>query len=287
MYRVGLSTSGKGLGEDLFASYQENGISAMELSIDMQDYPNLDYQRLSKLSKKYDINLWSFHLPFYLQEELDISSLNKERRDNSLIYLSEIIKKATDIGFDKFVIHPNVGEPIEDTERPDRISYSKESLVKLSDAAVSGGGVIAIENLPRTNLGNTTDEMLDLVSADERLRICMDVNHCMEEDTAEMIRKLGNKIITTHISDFDFVNERHWLPGEGKNDWNAILDAFKAIGYQGVWMYEVRFVCPGNIIRDRDLTCADFAQNARELFARKKPTVISRPKENIEFWDIR
>jgi len=169
MYKVGLSTNGKGIGEELFASYQRNGISALELSIDMKDYPDLNYEVLSQRSKKYGIDLWSFHLPFGLHDVVDISSLSREMRESSFSYLSEIIKKAANIGFDKFVIHPNAGEPIGDEERRDRINYSKESLVRLSDVAVSCGGVIAVENLPRTNLGNTSDEMLDLISADDAL----------------------------------------------------------------------------------------------------------------------
>ena len=45
--------------------------------------------------------------------------------------------------------------------------------------------------------------------------------------------------MTTHISDHDYENERHWLPGEGKINWNALIGALEKIGYRGVFNYEV------------------------------------------------
>ena len=73
--------------------------------------------------------------------------------------------------------------------------------------------------------------------------------------------KVGDKIITLHVSDYDFMNERHWLPGEGQNDWQKIIKSLKEVGYTGVWMYEIRFTCPNTILRDRDLSCDDFVKN--------------------------
>ena len=92
------------------------------------------------------------------------------------------------------------------------------------------------------------------------------------------------RLISLHISDYDFINERHWLPGEGKLDWQAILNAFKNIGYNGVWLYEIDFSCPETIIRDRDLTCDDFIKNAKELFENKNISLFSTHKDNLGMW---
>ena len=54
-----------------------------------------------------------------------------------------------------------------------------------------------------------------------------------------------------------------------------LYNALQEIGYDGVWMYEISPKCPKTIIRDRDLTCADFARNAKEIFERKPLTVFS------------
>ena len=115
--------------------------------------------------------------------------------------------------------------------------------------------------------------------------ICFDTNHLFGEDTAEFVRKVGDKLITLHVSDYDFVNERHWLPGEGKIDWQSLLKALNEVGYQGPWLYEIGAKCPNSILRDRDLTCEDFVRNANELFQGKAPTVFSKPKPNLGYWD--
>ena len=107
----------------------------------------------------------------------------------------------------------------------------------------------------------------------------------LNEKIVDFIREMKNKIITTHISDYDFINERHWLPGEGKLNWKEILDALKEINYSGVWMYEIRFECPKTIFRNRELNCSDFYKNAKELFEYKTPTIFSVPKENLGMWE--
>lgn len=154
---------------------------------------------------------------------------------------------------------------------------------KLSHIASECGAVIAVEDLPRTCLGRDSDEILQLISVDEKLRVCFDTKHLLTENNADFIRKVGSKIITLHVSDYDFINERHWLPGEGKVDWNSLLDALQEIGYNGMWLYEVAFKSPKTIIRERDLTCEDFVKNAKELFLHKKLSVFCKHIKNLGF----
>ena len=278
MYKIGLSTCAKILCEDLFKQYHESGISMMEISLDPEEYANLNCQQIQKWAKEYDIKLWSYHLPFSPFTEIDIS--NKDICKKTISYFEELIKKGSDIGIDKFIVHPS-GEPISDEERDGRMNCAKESLVRLSEIAKRNGAVICVENLPRSCIGKNSDEILELVSVDENLEVCFDTNHLLAENPVDFIHKIGKKIVTTHVSDYDFVNERHWLPGEGKTDWQAILNALDEIGYNGAWLYEVSFAAPRTIVRDRDLNCFDFVKNAKELFENKKITVISRHVENL------
>ena len=46
----------------------------MEISVDTSKYDTLDYEMLSNLSKKYDVELWSFHFPFMPNSRIDISN---------------------------------------------------------------------------------------------------------------------------------------------------------------------------------------------------------------------
>ena len=96
---------------------------------------------------------------------------------------------------------------------------------------------------------------------------------------AEFIHHFADKIITIHVSDYDFVNERHWLPGEGKIDWRELLDLLDEVEYKGAFLYELGFRAPRSVARPRPLTCEDFARNAAELEARAPLGVIGKAKD--------
>ena len=142
-----------------------------------------------------------------------------------------------------------------------------------------------MENLPRTCLGRDSRDIIELLGAHPDLVACFDTNHLLEEDPIEFINKVGDKIKTLHVSDYDLKNERHWLPGEGMLDWQSILKALEKIGYNNVWLYEIDLKAPNTIIRPRDLEYSDFYKNAKELFENKPLTIISTPVENLKKWN--
>ncbi len=274
---IGLSTPGF-VNEQLFCDMKNAGIKHMEVSVSKEKSESLDYEKLKEWSEKYEINLWSFHLPFYPFDEIDISK--PELAKASVEYLKGYIEKGSAIGIDKYVIHAS-GEPIEDTERDIRMQTAKASLKELALYAKSFGSTILVEDLPRTCLGRNSSELLELISVDENIKACFDTNHLLSEDYVNFIHVLGKNIVTTHISDYDFKDERHWLPGEGKLDWQRLIGALKEVGYDGVWLYEINLTPPWTIHRDRDLTCFDFASNARELFSGTIPAPLGTPREDL------
>jgi sugar phosphate isomerase/epimerase len=281
MFRIGASCAGKNVDRATFAEYREAGMDAMELSVPDVIGETLNTVETAALAKEYGIELWSFHLPF--SKRYIISHVEWDI-PGAIALNSEMIKRWAAVGIDKFVIHPspdNFGGT-----HDSRLAPAKESLAVLAEVASQAGATLCVEVLPRTCLGNCSDEMLDILSVDERLRICFDTNHLLKQDNVDFIRKAGHKIVTTHVSDYDFINERHWIPGEGKNDWQGILAALREVGYQGVWMYEVGPKCPEHILRDRDVTIADLARNAQELFAGQIPTRFSKdhPDPPLGWW---
>lgn len=279
-WRVGLSTCGKTIDEKLFEAYQTCGITDMEISTASELYASLDYKKMYTWAQKYDVNLWSYHLPFAPFSEIDISE--QDLRKQTIEYISELIKKAADIGVGVFVIHSS-GEPIEEEDRKKRLECAKESLAELAEIAGRSGAVIAVEDLPRTCLGRDSGDILELISAHPALRVCFDTNHLLKEDISGFIRKAGDKIITTHVSDYDFINERHWMPGEGDIEWQSVLAALREVGYNGPWLYEIGLETPGTIER-RKLEIADFEDNARALFEGVTPTAIGKRKPNLGMW---
>lgn len=271
MYKVGMSTWSYPLNEELFANYRKGGIDAIELSVKYDTIMEQDFKQIRKLADAHNIELWSYHLPFQPYGVRDISLPHTYKE--TLEYFGEIIKRVSDIGVNKFVVHPS-GEPIPDEKRAEYMDCAKNSLAELAETANSYGSVIAVEDLPRTCLGKNSSEIIELISLNDKLRVCFDTNHLLSENASDFIEALNEKIITIHVSDYDFVNERHWLPGEGKLDWQSIYNSLKEVNYNGVWMYEIGFQCPNTISRSRDLVCEDFKRNAMEIFQNKPFTII-------------
>lgn len=279
MFTIGLSTCSKEINDELFAQYRQAGIEAMEISVHKLKYDEIDYALLAESSRRHGIQLWSFHLPFAPFARIDPSK--PALVEGTLAYFTELISRASAIGIRNFIVHPS-GEPIAPEDRPARMACARESLARLAEIAAGYGAVIAVEDLPRTCLGNCSAEIAELISAHPALRVCFDTNHLLNESAADFIARLGDKIITTHVSDYDFIDERHWLPGEGKQDWQTLLQALRDVGYTGPWLYELGFGCPKTLVRERALTCGDFARNAEELFTNRPLTVLSRPAEPAE-----
>ena len=282
MYKIGLSTTGEKINEETIKEYADSGIEYIEISTSKEATDEINYEDLKKWTDKYGVKIWSFHLPFYPFSVIDISS--EELAEFSVSYLSDIIRKAASIGVDKFIIHAS-GEPIEENARKGRMECAKKSLFTLCEVAKECGATICVEDLPRTCLGRCADDILELLTSHPDIKCCFDTNHLLGEDNVEFIRKVGSKIVTLHVSDYDFINERHWLPGEGKNDWQGILQALKDINYSGIWLYEINRECPKTIIRPRRIEFEEFIKNANEVFENKEITIISQPKPNLGYWD--
>ena len=260
---TGISTSFEYLSEENFRQYRLAGVTAFELSVQLKQHDVLDLEKITKAARAEGVDTWSYHLPFYPFEEIDPASVDASVRKNTVERLTALIKKAAFYGFKHAVVHPS-GEPIADKERPAAMEYAKESLYSLACTAKESGIVLAVEDLPRTCLGNCSGELAELISVHPDLRVCFDVNHLLFEPHKEFLKALGSKIATVHISDYDFINERHWLPLEGNIDWAELMKGFDDIGYGGVFMYEVPRTA-ANITREAPLTPADYVNNHKEL----------------------
>ena len=267
----GISVHLSDLNEGFLAACRESGVYSLEISLSPAQYPTLDWDAVAALIEKNGLVINSVHLPF--SRTMSICHPDKANRDASMALNHEVMRAAAAHGTKIAVVHPST-EPITDDERPILMQYSKDNLRILADWAEELGMIVAVEDLPRTCLGRNSDEMLELVSADERLRICFDTNHLLSQPIADCVRAIGDKIVTLHVSDYDFIDERHLLPGELDIDWAEFLDLLDEIGYTGVFTYEVsgdaqnRYIC-----RKAALTPKDYRKNYDSLVKREKPVI--------------
>ncbi len=286
MFPVGVSLNGSMYMDGaLFQNLKRSGLTHVELSMPAEAFLALDAASFAHEAAKEGIVLWSYHLPFRPYEVVDPSSASPALRESTIAHFTMLMKHANAMGIRRFVVHPST-EPIADADRAARLAVTKENLARLAEVASGLDSVIAVENLPRTCLGRDSSELLELIGADERLRVCFDTNHLLSEDPVEFVRAVGDKIITLHVSDYDFLNERHWLPGEGKLDWQALYAAICKTGYAGPWLYELQFDSSTTITRDHNLTFAALYQNACEVAENQPLTRRGVPIKELKHWTV-
>ena len=245
-YEVGTTTAvwGKTYGAEQLSQALDNGVNHIEVAVNQcyRGVPENEVEpRMRSVAASIDsagIDVWSVHLPF--SRTLDISVTDDSLRAANVEFIARMIRLCSELySPQRYVLHPS-SEPIEDSEREERITNSIASIGILKKVADEVGIALCIENLPRTCLGNTPEELVRIVDAVPGTYICFDTNHYVKGTTAHFIEVAGSRIKTVHISDYDFVNECHWLPYEGDIEWGAFMkDMSEKADYDGVMMYEV------------------------------------------------
>ena len=219
------------------------GITHVELSCgDLKPwYDEFDYTKKSKaisaLAREHGVETSSIHLPFAPFTRIDPADTDRAQRILMIACQSELIKAAADAGIGIAVIHPS-GEPYEEDERKMRLDCALETIGALTETAKQCGMTLALENLPRKCLCRRSEEMKFFLEAIPDLRVCFDTNHSLTESNEDYIRAVGDKIVTLHVSDYDYIDEKHWLPTKGKIDWKSLISTLDEVGYQGRFLYE-------------------------------------------------
>lgn len=119
---------------------------------------------------------------------------------------------------------------------------------------------VCLENMTNQGVPNTSAEAIEIVDRVKGGKICFDTNHCLQEKPEDFILALGQRIATLHVSDYDFIKERHLMPLQGKIDWMKVIGALEKVGYQGVFNYEVS-------MKEYGYTYKQMKDNYTKLFA--------------------
>lgn len=224
-----------------FTDAKQNGIEYVEVALN-QCYRNVSEDevipRINAMKSKIDsagVKVWSIHLPF--SRTLDISVTDDEARKRNVGIIAKMIKASAVFNPTKLVLHSS-SEPIADSEREQRIQKAIESIGILRKYAEEIGAQLCVENLPRTCLGNTPEELLRIIADYPEVGICFDTNHYLTGTPVHFAQTAGHRIGTLHISDYDGVNESHWIPGDGTIPWSELFTLIQEKGYKGIYMYE-------------------------------------------------
>lgn len=156
-----------------------------------------------------------------------------------------------------------------------QVKFWKEACTHAEDVGV----IVAVEHGNRrhqVNARNTTKQIIDLVDAIDSPSFQINAQIAAmaynDLDLPAAIRAMGDRIKLIHIADvpgFNPIVERvlPMIPGKGKLDFIPILQAFKAIGYNGEICMEPRSGSPGLSVKE---VAAEFSEGRKFLEAKWK-----------------
>ena len=181
------------------------------------------------------LHILSAHTPF--GPMTDPSSANTAQRRLAMETEKTVLDQISDWEISIAVLHASF-EPIGEDERATRMEIARDAIAELGEYARTRGVTLAVEVLPRTCLGNCSKEILYLTEHGKLAKVNFDFNHLLKESHFSFIEAVAPYIVTTHVSDYDFVDEKHWMPGIGKIDWKNVIGCIREHGYNGQLMFE-------------------------------------------------
>jgi sugar phosphate isomerase/epimerase len=165
------------------------------------------------------------------------------RRDSVAIYRGGLAALAR-LGGGILVTH-HIAVPLPDVqpeEHARRRAAFAASLRELAPIAADLGVRLAIENGGSGWHADVRNLMalLDDAGVHHAVGICLDTGHQHRHGSvADAIRTAGSAIITLHIHDNHGERDEHIMPLDGTIAWPPVIGALRAIGYPGVFMYEI------------------------------------------------
>lgn len=127
---------------------------------------------LGRLCREKDIAL-SLHAPYYIS----LSSVEEEKRLNSVRYILDSAAAARLMGADRIIVHSGSCGKI---SREEALALAKDTLKKALaalDEAGLGHITVCPETMGKVNQLGDLDEVMALCSVDERLVPCIDFGH--------------------------------------------------------------------------------------------------------------
>lgn len=138
-------------------------------------------EQLGKLAKENNI-LLSLHAPYYIS----MSSIEEEKRLNSVNYILASARAVNAMGGDRIVVHTGSCGKI---SREKALELAKDTM-RIAVEALDNEGLSNIHICPETmgkvNQLGTLDEVLELCLVDERLIPCIDFGHLNARDLGSL-----------------------------------------------------------------------------------------------------
>ena len=274
------------------AAFAKFALKRIELSTSTtpaQDQCEKVLKDLLRMQEANQIEVSSLHLPFGPFEEINPSAMDESLRKNTVKHFLEYISFFKELHIPNITIHCS-GEPNESdaNSRKKRMVQMRQSCEEMLPLLEEMQCSLNLELLPRTCIGNTAEELLEMVDSfpEKYIGILLDVNHGMNQGTQipNMIKMCSSRLKALHISDYDNVDECHWNVGEGMLDWVAINKELKAIKQDLAVIIEVKHpAIPGHRTYKMDpaFTILNIERNCMKLeYAKEMQEYLDRIRKS-------
>lgn len=172
---------------------------------------------LPKLAEEHGIYV-TLHAPYFIS----LSSVEEEKRINSVNYILESAKAAKSVGARKIVVHSGSCSKMTRAEA----TYLAKQTLKLAQKSLDDNGlsdiIICPETMGKINQLGTLEEVLELCTVDERFLPTVDFGHLnartlggikSREDYAKMLDLIENELgherlsnMHVHFSKIEYTN---------------------------------------------------------------------------------
>ena len=189
----------------------------------------------------------TMHAP--LTPTVNLAAVDELERRLSVYEVAAWLAPYADLGGDVVVVHPT-GAAFNDEASSSinveaAIDAARRSLDELYSIADRLGLRIACENLMERGTPRPLCRVEQLRAFIDpypaTVGICLDTGHAAVNglNPASEARAAGERLIATHLQDTDGIEDRHWVPGAGRINWDELVSTLRQIDYTGHWTFEL------------------------------------------------
>jgi sugar phosphate isomerase/epimerase len=220
------------------------GFNLIEVSAFPGHFNYHDIREVTLIRQQLDetgLKVCSLHAPYSL--ELDLTSLNEENRQKAVKEMETAAEALSRLGGRTLVLHAG-SEDQNITDPPQiRLEQSVKSLREICSYCQKWKITLAIEDMLGHLLGGRTRELQWLLGqlSQDGAGMCLDTGHSfLTGQLMERMIAFAPYLVMLHIHDNRGEYDDHLPPGEGKIDWSAVLQALRAISFDGELVLELK-----------------------------------------------
>ncbi|MBR4762342.1 MAG: TIM barrel protein [Clostridia bacterium] len=213
----------------------------------------------------------SLHAPYYIS----MSSVDEEKRLNSINYILASARAANAMGADRIIVHTGSCGKI---SREEALVLAKDTM-RLSLEALENEGLSHIHICPETmgkvNQLGTLDEVIALCELDERLIPCIDFGHLNARelgffktfaDYESVFRAIGDRLGENRLKNFhSHFSKIEWTAG-GEKRHLTFADTVYGPDFEPVMELTYKYGCNTRFICESDGTQAEDAKTMKDYY---------------------